>query len=508
MTAISTTSRSAIQLRGYQLVGKDMLRERFRAGDHFVVFCLATGGGKTVVFSDLVASTLQRDLKARVLILTDRTELLTQAGGTLAKFGIRWEAITADSRNINHRARCFVAMVETFYNRAKKMPWLWEATLVIVDEAHKGNFKKLLQHWRGMEKPPRVVGFTATPISSSKKDPLSGYYQSIVCPVQISQLIAEGFLVPAVTYAAKTDLSALKKDKFGEYSEESQMAALGGRQVRAGLVDKYLALMPGTKAVCFCVNVKHSLETMAEFASRGMKAAHVDGTTHPELRDKIFADFKAGKIQILCNCGIATTGWDEPSVETVIVNRKTISVALWLQMTGRGSRLHPGKTHFNILDMGDNWRELGLWESERDWEAIFHQKPASRSAGVAPVKDCPNPECGAIVHASAKVCPHCQTPFPEKEKEAPEDAEFVQIATSDELLAMDQKRQYKKMSTVELERVRELTDRKPGWTIWKLRELADDEDDFRERLKVIAKQRRYHPKWVEHVAYKPEEMTA
>ncbi|MFK5283892.1 helicase-related protein, partial [Lacticaseibacillus paracasei] len=73
-----------------------------------------------------------------------------------------------------------------------------------------------------------------------------------------------------------------------------------------------------------------------------------------EDRKKILSRFKNGEFLVLNNCGILTTGYDEPTIEVIIVNRATMSLPLWLQMCGRGSRIFPNKKNFMVLDFGKN----------------------------------------------------------------------------------------------------------------------------------------------------------
>ena len=61
-----------------------------------------------------------------------------------------------------------------------------------------------------------------------------------------------------------------------------------------------------------------------------------------------------GDFKVMINAGILTTGFNFPALQTVQVLRATVSVPLWLQIIGRGSRIYPGKEYFNILDHGRN----------------------------------------------------------------------------------------------------------------------------------------------------------
>lgn len=448
----------------------------------------------------MVAAALEKDPTARVLILTHRAELLTQAGGTLQKFGIRSEAITADNRRINHRARAYVGLVETFNNRAKKYPWLLEFSLVIIDEAHRGEFLKVLKLF---PEKTFIIGATATPLSAKKSDPLSNHYHAIVNPVQIPQLIAQGYLVPAVTYSAKIDRSALVTDRTGDYSDASQLLTFAKRAVYEGLISKWQTYCQGRKTMVFNVNVAHSLEVTEAFNAAGISARHVDGTTEPDIREEIFRQFKRGDFEVLCNVGIATTGFDEPSVSAVVMNRATTSIPLWLQCTGRGSRLHPGKSDFVILDMGGNYAELGLWEEERDWETLWSQVGDDRKKKFKPAKTKPCPECEAVLPVAARSCHLCGYQYPAQEFERAPETEFVRVSSPKELLTMDTPEHYQRLAVEDLERLRNLKSRPKDWAVEQIRQRCPDEKTFKTQLRALAKARGYHPFWVNHQEFRP-----
>lgn len=471
-----------ITLRPYQSEAVAQLRANFASKKTRVILCAPTGGGKTVIFSYLVKATIEKNPNARVLILTDRIELLTQAGGTLRKFGIDCATIAANVP-IDHYAKVHVGMVETFYRRAQKFPHLLDITLVIIDEAHRGNFKKLF----GFFKPTTyVIGATATPIAASKKDPLKNYYDAIVVTADIPQLLEDGFLVPAETYAAKTDVSKLKLDNTGEFSTESQMDVFAKREVYDGVVNKYLKFgMEGgrpEKAICFNVNIEHSFEVTRRFLEAGVAAEHLDGETPKEQRDAILKRFQTGETMVLCNVGIVTAGYDEPSVTMVIVNRATSSLPLWLQMAGRGSRLCPaiGKDRFKLIDMGENWKYLGLWEDVRDWTDIFNNPPSAKKKKAndapAPVKSCP--ECDAILKVQARSCEHCGYEFPPdlRKPNIVEEVEFERLATT------IKPKDWKILSIAELAKLQVIKQYKANWVLYQLRERANGDLSAYERL--------------------------
>jgi type I site-specific restriction endonuclease len=81
--------------------------------------------------------------------------------------------------------------------------------------------------------------------------------------------------------------------------------------------------------------------------------------------------FKDTPDAILTSVGILTTGFDEPTVETIILNRATRSLTLYHQMIGRGSRRLPNKSEFKIIDLGNNVRRFGYWQDYINWHDAF-----------------------------------------------------------------------------------------------------------------------------------------
>jgi hypothetical protein len=283
-----------------------------------------------------------------------------------------------------------------------------------VDEAHKGNFNKIIENIGG---DAFVLGVTATPLASKKDAPMRNYYDDIVEPLSITDLIELGFLAKCKTLAvAKQDKQKLKK-KGGEYTDESQLAALEAGSLYGGAVGLYQKELGGRKTICFNVNIAHSLAVTKQFNEAGIPAVHLDGETDKGLRRQILRDFKNGVYRVLCNVGVATTGYDEPTIEAVIVNRKTASKPLYMQMCGRGGRVIPNvKTEFIILDMANNYEEHGCWDEPFEWKKLFHEPPEKKiGGGVAPMKSCP--QCLTVMPVQTMVCVCCGYVYPRKEIE-------------------------------------------------------------------------------------------
>lgn len=461
-----------IQLRPYQQDLIDKIRESIIQGNKRIILCSPTGSGKTFIFSYMVTQHIRRGGKA--LIFTHRTELLRQADGAFSKFGLNPELIEAGSVP-DLTQSLHVAMIETLARRAARYSFFIKSrTMIIIDEAHINSFTKIFPY---ISPDTFVIGATATPYRKGKSVPgLDEFYTDIVQGVDVPDLIKQGFLTPAISYGVKVDLSDAKKkrddyDMSGFYKKT---------RMWTGVLDNWEDKARGTKTLLFSADVQSSKDVCVEFNARGYKAEHLDGRTPKAERRRILKWFDQTPDAIITNCGILTAGFDQPDIQTIILYRATTSLPLFLQMCGRGSRLAPGKTHFNILDFGENINRLGFWEEPRVWSLEKDEKKSSKK-GVAPVKDCPS--CMAMLHASVRKCGYCDYEFPVKEKEI----ERIQLR---KMTYREVVRKIPNMSVREIEALRIARGYKVGWVIHQL--------GSEERIKEYGAMKGYKRGWVDH----------
>lgn len=416
----------AKELRGYQQKANDECARAYAAGYRKLVLQLATGAGKTVTACALIKRFYNAMQDKNILFMVHRDPLLRQFQRTLLHdFGLASEAIVNGVRFRSSQHRINVAMVETANNRLKKDPdWFGDVGLLIIDECHIGSFTKIHEYFPNAF----IIGLTATPISSNKKHPLKDLYQEIITGIDIPDLIKEGALTPNITYHIDKQVS--RKDlsiKNGEFDAVKMSNVYSKPKHIQNCIKAYRELSEGEKAIVFNCNVEHSKLVTQAFVDAGYNARHMDGEMPEAEKDEILKWFAETDDAVLCNIGILTAGFDEPSILTVIVNRATLSLPLWLQMSGRGSRIYIGKTFFKIIDLGGNAEFHGDWCTPRDWRDIFHNpKKAKNDEAVAPIKMCVS--CAAIISASSRKCFACGAEQPVKEVDYdPESVEFVQL---------------------------------------------------------------------------------
>lgn len=156
------------------------------------------------------------------------------------------------------------------------------------------------------------------------------------------------------------------------------------------------------------MNVSHSIKTFEAFKEAGVNVFICHSKMSTTERDSQVRDYEASSDGVMVNCGILTTGYSHDPISFVFVDRATVSISLWLQMQGRGSRIHSSKSNFLVCDFGDNHTRLGLWNQPRTWDIKEPKK--KKKINAAPVKTCPS--CGAMIYASARVCSYCGHEFP------------------------------------------------------------------------------------------------
>ncbi len=359
------------ELYAYQQGDIDAIFERIDNGpkQHHLLYQLPTGGGKTVIFSEIVRRYLSKhDLK--VVVLTHRIELCKQTSKMLKGFGVKNKIINSKVKELpdQNDFSCFVAMVETLKNRIyDEKLHLDNVGLVIIDEAHYNSFRKLLSSFTNAF----ILGVTATPLSSNIKLPMHESYDELIVGDTISSLINNGFLAKATTYSYDVGLTSLKVGINGDYTVKSSDDLYTNMHMQEKLLHAYTEKSLGKKTLIFNNGINTSLYVYETFREAGYPIRHLDNTSNTEERKDILHWFKHTPDAILTSVGILTTGFDEPTVETIILNRATKSLTLYYQMIGRGSRKLPNKDEFTVIDLGNNAARFGLWSEPVNWQHIF-----------------------------------------------------------------------------------------------------------------------------------------
>jgi len=357
---------SKLVLRDYQRDCLQAIGDRYQAGIRRQLVCLPTGTGKTVIFADFPR---YFRMKNQMLVLAHRAELLDQARDKIIKSNPDLcVEIDQAGRNADPNCDVVVASIPTLGREdSKRLQRLDPARffLLVVDEAHHATaitYKRVLEYFGVFEPntPKLLVGFTATPKRGDGVG-LDAVFEEIVFSRSLPEMIQTGFLSPVAGYRVETDVDLSRvKTRMGDFVAAQLSDAVNIQYRNDILVDIYKSRLEGKQTLCFCVDVAHSHNVAEAFDQSGIKAAAITGDMDNTARMKILEDFHHGHLQVIANCMVLTEGYDESSIEGIILARPTKSSLLYTQMIGRGTRLHPGKENVTIVDIVDATKEHRL----------------------------------------------------------------------------------------------------------------------------------------------------
>lgn len=449
-----------MQLRSYQIEALNAIRMLYASNIKRVLLHLATGGGKTLTFCELLKAAYEKGTECAVVVRG--VKLIEQASLRLQASGVP-HGIYQGSNSRGHHHLVQVCSIDTLY-RQKKVP---KAAFIVIDEAHQTageGYKWFLDQF----KDAYILGVSATP---HLKKGLRHLADAVVYPISINELMRQGHLVSPRYYGCDTpDLSNVKI-VGGEFNEKQLDVAMRKSALKGYIPEHYLKYGEGRPTLMFCATIEHSKMLVEQLNAKGILAAHVDADSSDEERQEAIDDLTAGRIKVLSNVGILTTGFDCPPVSCIILARPTMSYNLHIQIIGRGTRPFPGKKDFIVLDHAGNVMRHGPIEDEM--QAELDPKPKQKKTGPreAPLTSCSL--CDALYSPAALACPECGEENPNPPDRTPK--------------------------------------QKPGELI----ELFDEQvERFFARLKEIGRQRGYKKWWIlaqinekfgEHVAekYKP-----
>lgn len=439
-----------------------------------VLLDLPTGGGKTTVAAALIAGAVERD--GDVLFVAHRKELVDQCSARLDGAGIEHGILMANHPRAMPWARVQVASVPTLVRRLDRLP---RATLIVVDEAHHAR-ASTYSHILARYPEVPVIGLTATPWRLDNCG-LGELFEAIVVAETMRGLVGRGYLVPYTGFAYDIPELANVKKSAGDYKVEDSARVMSTGAICGNVVEQWLAHCGGKRTVVFAVNVSHSMQLVERFKAAGVAAEHVDGTSPKEEREGVLRRLAGGETAVVCNVNVLTEGFDCPAIENIVLARPTLSTVLYLQMVGRGMRVH-------CFDCGrdSSWQRAvceqcgsgnvkrvcrihdhagcivrhGMPDADRDHSLQADGRKKSPKAETLSLRRCV--QCYAIYAGDLAACPQCGTAHVSKPR-AVRQVDGVGVPL-EELAAEAAERQ----AYLELQvSIAEATGRKKGWAAGK-----------------------------------------
>ena len=339
-----------IALRDYQLGALDAIEQAAAHGVRRPLVALPTGTGKTVVFAEAI-----RRRGGRSLVLAHRDELISQAADKLRMVDPSATIGTVKAERDEHAAPVVVASVQTLARERRLARIGRDWRTVVVDEAHHAtaeSYGRILEHVGAFGEPgPLTLGVTATP-ERADGTPLGEVWEEIVYRADILEMIRAGYLADlrAVRVQIAADLDAVHT-RAGDLVAGELEDALREANAPEHAVAAYLEHAAGRKALVFTPTVRLAHEIAEAFQAAGVAAEALDGTTDLDERRGILERLHTGRTMVVCNCAVLTEGFDEPSIDCIVIARPTKSRPLYVQMIGRGTRTWPGKADCLVIDL-------------------------------------------------------------------------------------------------------------------------------------------------------------
>lgn len=413
-----------LALRPYQESIKLAARQSFASGNKAVLIQLATGGGKTVIFADIMGG-MARNNKT-CMLLVHRVELLNQASRALFKMGIDHSYIASGVKM--KKSNVYVASVGTLVSRIRKGIEIPTPDLLITDEAHHataGQWRMVSTYFN-----TKHLGVTATPIRTDGKG-LDEIFQDMISGedhgASMADLIEAGYLsrYQAFSHPKARDFQEVRM-KGADYDPKELEEQLKG--IMGSEVIEYSKHSPGRPAIAFYPTVAMAEMGAEKFRDAGYNFISVDGSMSSTDRKDAINGLASGKYQGLTNCSIISEGTDIPVVDTIIDMQKTKSLSLYLQKMGRGLRTHPDKTHATLIDMVGNIGLHGLPCDRREWSLEGIKRRKKKKETEVRITQCD--QCSNHFETKQRQCPKCGWKIPpgEPREEVVLNGELVSVS--------------------------------------------------------------------------------
>ncbi|MBV9325728.1 MAG: DEAD/DEAH box helicase [Chloroflexi bacterium] len=348
-----TDGQCGLSLRPYQVEAVEANLDALNQGLRGLTV-MPTGTGKTVVAVEVI-----RRRGGRSLTLVHRDELIWQTVDKLVLAGFsELEIGVVKAARDQVTAPHVVASVQTLARESRRERVGRDFCTLWIDESHHAAAPSYLAIMDDLAvfgaDGPATFGTTATPDRLDKLG-LEHIFDQIVYEASLLPMMRAGYLcdIKAKRIVLPADLDAVRS-RGGDFVESDLATALEAIGAPSLIAGAYLDHARERRGIIFVPSVVLAHATAAKLRERGVAAEALDGSTPDDLRRAMLGRLKSGETRLIANCGVLTEGFDEPSIDTIIMARPTQSRPLYQQCIGRALRPYPGKEIALILDLVGN----------------------------------------------------------------------------------------------------------------------------------------------------------
>lgn len=401
-------NQSPITLESYQVAAIDRTIQWLCENEGNPIVVAPTGAGKSFIIAGIIEAIEKRWGGGRYMVLAHVKELVNQ---NHEKLGLLYPSIDMGifCADLGRKeiAQVTFGSVQSVARSLDKFP---TPSVLIIDESHLCSpaeataYQKIIRKFKGDHPNLRVIGLTATPFRNKEGELVDGEnWHAISYEISVKEVMKTGRLCRIVGKVSHSEVSCdTFRTKMGEYNHDDVEGAFVDREME--MLNECFALGKDRKSwLIFAASLKHASKVYDILDRLGEAVRLIDGDTPSGLRDQWIQEFKDGKVRILVNYGVLTTGFDAPNIDLVVLMRATKSKGLFTQMVGRGMRAAPNKENCMVLDYGGNFRRFGTIDMDR-------QKMAKKGKGDAPIRVCET--CQTVMPAALTKCPECGHEYP------------------------------------------------------------------------------------------------
>lgn len=366
-----------MRLRPYQLDCVQAIDEALWK-NHSTLVEMATGCGKTVVFAH-VASVFP----GRILVIAHRWELIKQAADKIHKMTglpVAIEMGMQSAHNELYGTKITVGSIQTLCKEKRHKRYHPDHfSLIIVDEGHHATsktYRRLMNYFHSAKR----LFVTATP-KRSDQIALATVCESVAFQYGIEPAINDGWLVPVKQVVVKVDGLDFSKARTvaQDFNAGDLERILSEEKQLHSMVASAHEIIGTKQALWFCVSVAHAVavgEVLNRYAPG--KVGFVSGKTPDDERENIVKRYQSGELQHLTNCAIFLEGFDAPATSVIVMGRPTKSMALYMQVLGRGTRPLEGTVDQDDLQTPEGRRQAIAMSSKPDMTVIDYAGNAGR----------------------------------------------------------------------------------------------------------------------------------
>lgn len=424
-----------INLRPYQIDGLNAIWDYYEKGNKGNA-CLAwpTGTGKSVVPAIFIESVMRLWPTQRFLMITHVKELIQQNYNVLLKVWFN-APVGIYSAGLKQKDYAHSIVYGGIQSMIKNPMQFGFRDIIFIDEAHlisqedSSMYLTFIAAMKLINPNLKVIGLTATPFRMGQGYITDGgLFTDIVHDLtsmdNFNKLISDGYLAPLIPLRTKTELNVNEVSvQKGEFVASSLQKAVDKQEITfQGLREVVDAGANRNAWLLFASGIEHAEHIAEMLGSFGIDCAPIHSKRPSNYNDDAINAFKSGELKSLVNYGKLTTGFDYPSIDLIGMFRPTLSVPLWIQMLGRGTRpVYPAgmpletveqrleairsshKQNCLVMDFARNTPRLGPINDPQ----IPRKK--GEGQGEVPIKICDN--CGAYNHTRVQFCCQCENEF-------------------------------------------------------------------------------------------------